>query len=251
MADVVPFHCIRPCEGMAQEVAALPYDVFNISEARAEIARHPHSFLRIDMAEATLPDSIKKHDDAVYEQARKQLDEAIADGTYITDSEPRYYLYRLATAEGHSQTGVVGCSSVDDYECDIIKKHEKTRADKELDRIRHVDTCSAQTGPIFLTFRSDGTIEEIMAKVTEQAPLYDFEADDGVRHTVWCVEDPADEAVVRRAFEATPALYIADGHHRAASAVKASLLRRAEALKAADGDQACQPLEADHFLSVI
>lgn len=252
MADVVPFLCIRPCEDMAQEVAALPYDVFNLSEARAEIALHPHSFLRIDMAESTLPDSVKKHDNIVYERARELLDEAINDGTYCTDSKPHYYLYRLTTAEGRSQTGVVGCSAIDDYEQDVIKKHEKTRAEKETDRIRHVDTCSAQTGPIFLTYRSDGTIEDVMAKVIKQAPLYDFEADDGVSHTVWRVDDSADEAVIRCVFAASPALYIADGHHRAASAVKAGLMRRSQAQSALNGeDQVCPTLESDHFLSVI
>lgn len=254
MADVVPFSCIRPREGRAHEVASLPYDVFSLAEARDEIKRHPHSFLRVDMAEATLPDSVEKHDPAIYERARALLDEAIEDGTYVVDEEPCYYLYRLRTPEGCCQTGVVGCASIDDYENNVIKKHEKTRADKEIDRIRHVDACGAQTGPIFLAFRSDGIVEEVMEKAAAQPPLYDFEADDGVRHTVWRVDDSSDEYVIARAFEDAPALYIADGHHRAASAVKAGLLRREAARAAARrrGDEAeCGALESDHFLSVI
>lgn len=238
MADVVPFSCIRPRKDRASEVASLPYDVFNLAEARAEIKRHPHSFLRIDMAEATLPETVEKHDDAIYAQARALLDEAIAGGTYVEDGEPSYYLYRLRTADGRSQTGVVGCASIDDYESGVIKKHEKTRADKEIDRIRHVDTCSAQTGPIFLAFRSDGAIEAVIDRVGSQPPLYDFEADDGVRHTVWRVDDAADTETIQSTFERTPALYIADGHHRAASAVKAGLLRR-EAARAAAGEGVC------------
>ncbi|WP_255467312.1 DUF1015 domain-containing protein [Raoultibacter phocaeensis] len=233
MADVVPFFCIRPREDCASEVASLPYDVFSLDEARAEIERHPRSFLRIDLPEATLPYAVETHDDAVYAHARALLDEAIEDGTYVEDGEPCYYLYRLRTSDGRSQTGVVGCASIDDYENGVVKKHEKTRADKERDRIRHVDTCSAQTGPIFLAFRSDGAVEGVIDRVGGQPPLYDFEADDGVRHTVWRVDDLADSEAIRCAFERTPALYIADGHHRAASAVKAGLLRREAAIAAA------------------
>lgn len=253
MADVVPFPCIRPREDMAVEVASLPYDVFNLSEARDEIKRHPRSFLRIDMAEATLPDTVEKQSDAVYEQAFSLLEKDIAEGTYQSDEEPCYYLYRLRTADGCSQTGVVGCASIDDYEEGIVKKHEKTRADKELDRIRHVDALSAQTGPIFLAFRSDGTVEDVMARVSAQPALYDFEADDGVRHTVWRVSDRSDIEALTDAFARTDALYIADGHHRAASAVAAGKLRRERACAAAgaDGGVPVEPLASDHFLSVI
>lgn len=274
MADVIPFSCIRPREDRASDVASLPYDVFSLDEAKDEIARHPRSFLRIDMAEATFADSVEKHDERIYARARTLLDEAIADGTYVVDGEPHYYLYRLQAVDGRSQTGVVGCSSIDDYLNDVIKKHEKTRADKEVDRIRHVDTCGAQTGPIFLAFRSDGTIERVIGKTASAEPLYDFEADDGVRHTVWRVDDPADADAIRAAFEATPALYIADGHHRAASAVKAGLLRRERAAAAsggrgessaangsdrndggkqgfADAVPCGDSLESDHFLSVV
>lgn len=253
MADVVPFSCIRPREDMAAEVASLPYDVFSLSEARAEIKRHPRSFLRIDMAEATLPDTVEKQSDAVYNQALSLLEKDIADGTYRTDEEPCYYLYRLSASDGRSQTGVVGCASIDDYEAGIVKKHEKTRADKEIDRIRHVDTLSAQTGPIFLAFRSDGTVEDVMGRVSAQPALYDFEADDGVRHTVWRVSDRSDVDALAGAFARTEALYIADGHHRAASAVAAGKLRRERACAAAGADEGAPvgALASDHFLSVV
>lgn len=248
MADVLPFPCIRPREIFVHEVAALPYDVMNREEAKDEIKRHPHSFLRIDKPEATLPDEVDQHDDRVYDRARTLLDEAIADGLYVTDGDPHYYLYRLCAPDGNCQTGVVGCSSIDDYQNGVIKKHENTRADKEADRIKHVDTCSAQTGPIFLAFRSDGRVEKVIEKTSALDPLYDFTADDGVAHTIWRVDDEEDARDIKKAFEQTESLYIADGHHRAASAVKAGVLRR-EAAKMA-GCQKTQ-LASDHFLSVI
>ncbi len=252
MADVVSFPCVRPRADVVDEVAALPYDVYNLAEAREEIARHPHSFLRIDMAETMLPDTIESNDPAIYEKARELLEDDIADGLYIEDLAPHYYLYRLCAPDGRSQTGVVGCASIDDYQNGIIKKHENTKPDKEIDRIRHVDTCNAQTGPIFLAFRSDGRIEAVMERAADLLPLYDFTADDGVRHTVWRVDDAADEAIIRESFESTDSLYLADGHHRTASAVKAGLLRREQA-QAAAGVQSwgeAPELPSDHFLSV-
>lgn len=245
MIDVVPFSCIRPRKDLVQDIAALPYDVFSRKEAKAEIAKHPYSFLSIDMPEATFDTEIDHNDDAVFERAHELLDTAIERGDFISDEEPHYYLYRLSTPEGKNQTGVVGCASINDYESNLIKKHEKTRADKEYNRIKHVDTTCAHTGPIFLAFRSDGTIEKVIKKSALLPPLYDFVADDGIRHSVWRVDDTQDTALIRKAFEDTGALYIADGHHRAASAVKAGLMRREAA---GDSDE---PLEADHFLSVI
>lgn len=251
MVDVIAFPCIRPREEMVHEVASLPYDVFKLEEARAEIQQHPHSFLRIDMPEATLPSGIDHNDDAVFEKACLMLDQAIADKTYLTDSEPHYYLYRLTPKEGRSQTGIVGCASIDDYQNERIKKHEKTRADKEINRIKHVDICSAQTGPIFLAFRSDDTVDQVMNKITAQNPLYDFTTDDEVRHTVWVITDSTDATTIKQAFKQTDALYIADGHHRAASAVKAGLLRRKKAGINAEASTVDKQLESDHFLSVI
>lgn len=248
MVDVLPFPCIRPNKQYAREVAALPYDVMNREEAKEEIRRNPYSFLRIDKAEATLPDNVDPHCDQVYDRARTLLDHAIADGLFVTDGHPYFYLYRLTTPEGHCQTGVVGCASIDDYTRGAIKKHENTRADKEIDRIRHVDTCSAQTGPIYLAYKSDGTIEQVSEKITRTDSLYDFTADDGVQHTVWQVTREEDVATIQKTFANTDALYIADGHHRTASAVKAGLMRRESAQKA--GCEKAQ-LASDHFLSVI
>jgi uncharacterized protein (DUF1015 family) len=247
MADVVPFPCVLPRKDMVREVAALPYDVYNLSEAKKEIERHPHSFLRIDMADTTLLDTTEPHDMAIYERARSLLDGAIEDGTYFSESNPYYYFYRLCSPAGRYQTGIVGCASIDDYLDGVIKKHENTRADKEIDRILHVDTCSAQTGPIFLAYRSDGAIEKIMLRVTQSEPLYDFCADDGVQHSVWRVDNAHDSAEIQKAFADVDSLYLADGHHRAAAAVKAGLLRRNEQKKNAQN----QPLESDHFLAVI
>jgi len=252
MADVIAFSCVRPQQNIASEVAALPYDVYSLEEAREEIKEHPLSFLRIDSAEATILHSVPKNDESIYAKAKAQLDEAIEDGTFLVDEEACYYLYRITAPDGRAQTGVIGCASISDYLDDTIKKHEKTKPDKEVDRIRHVDTCSAHSGPIFLAFRSDGTIEEVMAEVTAGDPLYDFTAPDGVGHTVWRVGDAARLATIRETFDRTPALYIADGHHRAKSAVEVGLLRR-EAAKnggAAVEDAPGMPA-SEHFLSII
>lgn len=245
MVKVKPFPCIRPRVGMAEHVAALPYDVFSLSEAQEEIAKHPHSFLRIDMTEATFPYPIDHNEDAVFEKAAELLNEAIDEGIYVADDRPSYYLYRLISPEGTPQTGVVACSSIDDYLSGAIKKHEKTRAEKEYNRIRHVDELNAQTGPIFLAFRSDGAIEKVIGRYENDTPLYHIHADDGVQHIVWRINSAEDEQIIRSTFADTEALYIADGHHRAASAVKAGILRRERA------GNTGQPLESDHFLSVI
>ncbi len=228
MADFVPFACVRPRADMAAAVASLPYDVYSVPEAREEVARRPHAFLRIDMTETAFDEPLERHDMRLYQKARELLDADIAAGVYTSDDEPAYYLYRLTCADGRAQTGVVGCASVDDYLNEVIRKHEKTRADKELDRIYHVEACEAQTGPIFLTCRTDGRLECVMDRVCAGEALYDFVADDGVRHSVWRVESAEDTCELRALFAETESLYIADGHHRAASAVKASLRRREE-----------------------
>ncbi|MCL1798764.1 MAG: DUF1015 family protein [Eggerthellaceae bacterium] len=261
MADVIPFSCIRPRKDKVSEVAALPYDVYSLEEARAEIGRHPDSFLRIDLPEATIGHPLLPHDDRIYEKARSLLSDAFEDGTYVADDTPHYFFYCLTATDGRKQVGVVACSSVDDYREGVIKRHEKTKPAKEVDRIRHIDTCCAHTGPIFLAFRSDGTIEQVMEQACAGTPLYDFVADDGIRHTIWRVDDAQSTATIRQAFEDTPALYIADGHHRAASAVKAGLLRR-EARECdsggtaggrcdSGGRHAVDALASDHFLSII
>lgn len=227
MAVVKPFICIRPAKENAAKVASLPYDVYNRKEACAAVAGNPVSFLNIDRAETQFSDDVDTYADCVYEKARELLDTQIAEGVYVTDAGEHYYLYEL-TMDGRSQTGIVACSSIDDYVNGVVKKHENTREDKELDRIRHVDTVNAQTGPIFLTYRQNEILKAIVAEEKAKPVLYDFVSDDGIRHRVWKIDDPAQTAAIEAAFAAIPATYIADGHHRAASAVKVGLKRRAE-----------------------
>ena len=227
MAVVKPFICIRPAKEKVAKVASLPYDVYNRKEACAAVAGNPLSFLNIDRAETQFSDDVDTYADCVYEKARELLDTQIAEGVYVTDAGDHYYLYEL-TMDGRSQTGIVACSSIDDYVNGVVKKHENTREDKELDRIRHVDTVNAQTGPIFLAYRQNETLKAIVAEEKAKPVLYDFVSDDGIRHRVWKIDDPAQTAAIEAAFAAIPATYIADGHHRAASAVKVGLKRRAE-----------------------
>ena len=184
-------------------------------------------FLNIDRAETQFSDDVDTYADCVYEKARELLDTQIAEGVYVTDAGDHYYLYEL-TMDGRSQTGIVACSSIDDYVNGVVKKHENTREDKEIDRIRHVDTVNAQTGPIFLAYRQNETLKAIVAEEKAKPALYDFVSDDGIRHRVWKINDPAQTEAIEAAFAAIPATYIADGHHRAASAVKVGLKRRAE-----------------------
>ena len=227
MAVVKPFICIRPAKENAAKVAALPYDVYTRKEACAAVAGNPISFLNIDRAETQFSDDVDTYADCVYEKARELLDTQIAEGVYVTDAGDHYYLYEL-TMDGRSQTGIVACSSIDDYVNGVVKKHENTREDKEIDRIRHVDTVNAQTGPIFLAYRQNETLKAIVAEEKAKPALYDFVSDDGIRHRVWKINDPAQTEAIEAAFAAIPATYIADGHHRAASAVKVGLKRRAE-----------------------
>lgn len=227
MAIVRPFVCVRPDAGKADKVAALPYDVYNRKEACEAVKGNPLSFLNIDRAETQFPDDVDTYDDKVYVKAREILDRQIEEGVYVTDGEEDYYLYEL-TMDGRSQTGVVACCSIDDYVGGVIKKHENTREDKEIDRIRHVDTTNAHTGPIFLAYRQDEAVKEIVAQVKSGQPIYDFVSDDGIGHRVWVIGDRAMVRAVQDAFGRIPATYIADGHHRAASAVKVGLKRREE-----------------------
>jgi len=217
-----PFRALRPKPELASEVAAVPYDVVNRSEA-AELARgKPHSFLHVGRSDIDLPEDTDPHDPRIYSRAREALDEFLAQGILIRDKEPALYLYRQVM-EGRVQTGVVGCVHIDDYERDIIRKHEKTRPDKEDDRTRHVLTLNAHAEPVFLTYRGQGDIEALMEPVLRTPPLYDFAAD-RVRHTVWRVADPAPWV---EAFRAVPHAYVADGHHRSASAWRAGRERQA------------------------
>ena len=245
MAIVRPFRAVRPAADKAQDVAALPYDVMNSEEARQMVIGKPYSFLHIDKAEIDLPLYIDVHSPQVYEKARDTLQQMIADGIFIQDDTPCFYLYRL-TMNGRSQTGLVTTTSIDEYLDGTIKKHEFTRADKELDRINHVDYCDANTGPIFLAYRQQMNIQQLTDNwKAAHAPVYDFIAEDGVGHTIWQIADTQVIAQLIEAFKAVPALYIADGHHRTASAVKVGLKRR-EANPNYDGTEAF-----NYFLSVV
>ena len=244
MATIQPFQCVRPDAKVADRVAALPYDVYNRQEAKAEVQREPLSFLKIDRAETSFDDSVDTYAPEVYQKAKELLQKDIADGIYIKDADSAYYIYELVM-EGRSQTGLVACAAVDDYVNQVIKKHENTRADKEVDRITHVDTCSAQTGPIFLAYRSEKVINDIVNRTKQEKPLYDFTAVDGITHRVWKLSESSEVARIRQAFEEIHEIYIADGHHRAASAVKVGLKRREENPDY-DGTE-----EFNYFLSVL
>lgn len=227
MALIKPFECVRPNEKDAARVAALPYDVYNRQEAVCEVKREPLSFLKIDRAETQFDDSTDTYAPEVYAKAKELFEEALADKIFITDTDKTYYIYAL-TMDKRTQTGIVACASIDDYLNNVIKKHENTRADKEVDRITHVDTLSAQTGPIFLAYRADSVINDAVKKTKENKALYDFISPDGIRHQVWEMTDITLVENVRKAFEGIDSVYIADGHHRAASAVKVGLKRRQE-----------------------
>ncbi len=244
MAVIRPFCGIRPCQEKVSEIAALPYDVYNTEEAREEIRKHPDSFLRIDRPETQFPEGYDMYADEIYAKAHDLLWQMIEEGDYIQDAVPAFYIYEL-TMNGRSQTGLAACASIDDYQNGVIKKHENTRADKEVDRIRHVDTCGAQTGPIFLAYRSDSKISAVVARYQAQEPVYDFCADDGIGHKVWVITDQADLDAITGEFARIDSIYIADGHHRAASAVKVGLKRRAEH-PGYDGSE-----EFNYFLSVL
>lgn len=244
MANIKPFVCVRPAIDKASTIAALPYDVYNRSEAKAVVLKNPSSFLAIDRAETQFDDSVDTYASCVYEKAASMLKEWIADGRFVRDEDASYYIYEL-TMDGRAQTGIVACASIDDYQNAVIKKHENTRADKEQDRINHVDALSAQTGPIFLAYRANAIIREVVARTKAKAPLYDFVSEDNIKHTVWKVSEKSENSAIQLAFSEINEIYIADGHHRAASAVKVGLKRRAEN-PGYDGTE-----EFNYFLSVL
>ena len=225
MAKIIPFCAVRPRADLADRIAALPYDVYSREEAYEAVKDDSLSFLRIDRPETQFPADYDMYAPEVYEKARDMLNDMIHDGAFVQEEKRAYYVYELVM-NGRSQVGIAACASVDDYENQVIKKHENTRADKEADRIRHVDVCSAQTGPIFLTYRTNPILSYIVCHVKEESPVYDFEAEDGIRHRVWIVGDDLAVAAIEKAFAAVDALYIADGHHRAASAFKVGMKRR-------------------------
>lgn len=217
-----PFRAWRPDPRVVDRVAAPPYDVVDRAEAAALAAGNPFSFLHVGRSDIDLPGDVDSYDDRVYAKARSNLQAFMTDGTLVQDRKPTFYLYEL-TMNGRSQLGVVGCVHIDDYENDVIKKHERTRKDKEDDRTRHVLTLNANAEPVFLTYVGQPFIDQQNAKVMQQPPVYDFTSADGVRHRVWTVPDP--EPYID-AFRRIPAAYVADGHHRSASAWRAGRERR-------------------------
>ena len=245
MAVFKAFRALRPAPEKAAKVAALPYDVVDRQEAKAIGDKNPDSFLHVDRAEMDLPDETDLYDSSVYAKARENLHNMEADGTMIQDEAPCYYIYEL-TRKGKTQTGLAGCCSIDDYLNDVVKKHELTREDKEQDRIRHVDVCDANTGPIYLACKYPQELLDLMTQWKEShEPVYDFVADDEIGHRVWVIDGEKEKQIIADRFADIPAVYIADGHHRAASAVKVGLKRRQEHPDY-KGDE-----EFNFFLSVV
>lgn len=228
---VLPFPCIRPVPERAAEVAALPYDVFDRAEAAAYVANHPLSFLAIDRPETQFAPDADMYAPEVYARGAELLHERIDEGIYQADPSMSYYLYEL-TQNGRTQTGVVAICSVDEYDQGIIKKHENTRAEKERDRIEHIRALGCQTGPIFLTYRDEPVLSFILAQVKTGQALYDFTDEEGVRQRVWEVRRPESVEAIREMFARVPCAYIADGHHRTASAMRVAHEMRAAAQEA-------------------
>lgn len=227
MSDIRPFCAVRPNEIFASKIAALPYDVYTRKEAKKEVEKNPLSFLKIDRPETMFPDEMDMYAPKVYRKARKVLEEMIEKGEFIQDETPCYYLYEL-TRNGHRQTGIVACVSIDDYFNGTIKKHENTREEKEQDRIRHVDTLDTQTGPIFLAYRLDAVLKEIIEETKRKTPVYDFISEDKITHRVWVIDESEMMERIQQCFVKINKIYIADGHHRAASAIKVGCKRRKE-----------------------
>lgn len=244
MADIKTFSCIRPKADMVARIAALPYDVYSRQEAREKVQGDEDSFLRIDRPETQFEEGHDMYAPEVYSKAAEMFQQMLEDGRYERDDEDSYYIYQLVM-DGRKQNGIVACASIDDYQNNIIKKHENTREEKEQDRIRHVDRMSAQTGPIFLAYRAEEQIERVVTEVTKESPLYAFVSEDGIAHNVWKIGDTERIAEIRQAFSKMNEIYIADGHHRAASAVKVGLMRRKEHPDY-DGTE-----EFNYFLSVL
>ena len=245
MASIKTFRGIRPRPDLASSIAALPFDVFDRHGARRAVEENPQSFLRIDRPETQFPEGVDMYSLPVYERARDTIREMIEKGEYVQDDKDMYYVYAL-TMNDFTQNGIVGCASIDDYQNGIIKKHEETREDKELDRISHIDICSAQTGPIFMAYRKVDEISNIVDEVkNETSPCFDFVCDDGVRHQVWTIDDEDKNQKITEAFAKIDSIYIADGHHRTASAVKVGLKRR-KAKPDYTGEE-----EFNYFLSVF
>lgn len=245
MSTVRPFKAIRPTPALADRVISLPYDVMNREEAARMAAGNPMSFLHICRSEIDLPDQKNPYDESVYLKARDNIKKFLADGIFIQDQEPNLYIYRQTMGE-NTQTGIVGCVSIDEYRNDVIKKHEFTREEKEQDRIRHFDVCDADTEPVFLTHRADDELGRMIGEYTKaNRAEFDITTQDGVGHVFWVIRDRALQERIVEIFKKIPALYIADGHHRSASACKVGLKRRA-ANPGYTGEE-----EFNYFMAVI
>ena len=226
MAVVKPFRAVRPAKDRAESVAALPYDVMNRKEAAQMAAGNPCSFLHISRSEIDLPEVKDPYDRSVYEKAKENIERNLKDGVFIEEDRPALYIYRQQM-NGRYQTGIAGCVSIDDYENNIIKKHEFTRVEKEIDRINHFDVCNTNTEPVFLTYRDNLQIRTLIeGYIQGHEPEYDFVGKDGVGHTLWVIEDDSVVNALCQLFDRVPDFYIADGHHRSASACKVGELRR-------------------------
>ena len=239
MPLIRPFAGLRPVPERAEEVVAPPYDVLNSAEARERAAGKPWSFLHISKAEIDLPEDTDPYDPAVYAKSAENLQKMLDEGILFREDKDCYYAYRLIM-NGHSQIGLVAAASVADYDSNRIRKHEYTRPAKEDDRVRQIEALNAQTGPVLLTYRSQDDMDNILAEVAKGEPLVDVTADDGVQHTFWVINDDDTIAKISAGFDAMNAIYIADGHHRSASA------SRVAKSKGGDGNQ-----NSDYFLSVI
>jgi len=237
MATLSPFRALRPPDALAARVASPPYDVVSTKEARALASGNPDSFLRVSRPEIDLPEGTDEHADAVYAKGEENLAELVRRGVLVQDPEPLLYVYAQRMGE-HRQTGLVACAAVDEYDRDVIKKHEKTRADKEDDRVRHIDTLSAHDEPVFLTYRAVAEIDRTIEDVKRAAPTYDLVTQDGVGHQLWVVPPEAGRQV-EALFREVPALYVADGHHRSAAASRVHARRKG------------QPGEHGAFLAVV
>lgn len=237
MADLRPFQAFRPRRDLAANVASPPYDVISTKEARAMVEGKPESFLHVSRAEVDLDEGVDDHSDEVHERAKQNLLAFVQDGTLVQDQEPHLYLY-AQTMGDHRQIGVVACASVREYDADVIKKHEKTRADKEDDRTRHIETLAAHDEPVFLTYRATKEIDALVADIVAIPGAIEFTTDDGVRHEIWVLSRGATSQLVK-SFAGVPSLYVADGHHRSAAA------SRVHAKLRGDGAQ------HDAFLAVV
>ena len=244
MAIIRPFKAYRPIKEHVKDIAALPYDVMSSKEARGMVKNNKYSFLHVDRAEVNLDESVGEYDKVVYDTAKKVLENMIEEGLYIQEKAPAIYIYQQIM-DGRGQKGIVCCTSVDDYINNIIKKHERTRLLKEIDRVNHVDICNANTGPIFLTYRNNNEISSIVEEWSKKEPVYDFISEDGNGHRVWIIDDNIVIEKLVKLFKSIKYLYIADGHHRSASAVKVALKRRKQ-LGKYTGDE-----EFNYFLSII